>query len=86
MHIPEGMTDTAIRETMKKKYGVLIAGGLAHYKGKMLRISNIGLISRDKIVHAVFALGKTLNMLGMEADVEAAVEMAEKEFDSHWSG
>ncbi|GBC69711.1 Serine-pyruvate aminotransferase [archaeon HR01] len=86
MHIPKGLTDTAIRETMKKRYGVLIAGGLAHYKGKMFRIANIGLIGRDKIIYTVYALGKTLNTLGMEADVETAVEQAEKEFDRNWSG
>jgi len=86
MHIPPGMTDTAIRETMKKRYGVLIAGGLAHYKGKMFRISNIGLISREKILYTVYALGKTLNMLGMKVDAHEAVKKAEEEFDKNWSG
>ncbi len=83
MHIPPGLTDTAIREKMKS-YGVLIAGGLAHYKGKMFRISNIGLITREKIVNTIFALGKTLKSLGMDVDVYAAVEEAEKELDRNW--
>jgi aspartate aminotransferase-like enzyme len=84
MHIPPGMTDVAIREAMKKQYGILISGGLAHYKGKMFRIANIGLISREKIVNTIFALGKVLNSLGKSVDVETAVERAEKEFDRNF--
>ncbi|MDJ0272654.1 MAG: alanine--glyoxylate aminotransferase family protein [Candidatus Caldarchaeum sp.] len=84
MHIPPGLTDTAIRETMKKKYGILISGGLAHYKGKMFRIANIGLITRDKVVNTIFALGKTLKSLGMDVDVSAAVENTERELDRNW--
>ncbi|MEM4183985.1 MAG: hypothetical protein QXG52_09215, partial [Candidatus Caldarchaeum sp.] len=77
-------TDSAIRETMKKKFGILIAGGLAHYKGKMFRIANIGLISRDKIVSTIFALGKTLKSLGLEVNPMEAVENAEREMDRLW--
>ena len=78
------MTDVAIREAMKKQYGILLSGGLAHYKGKMFRIANIGLISREKIVNTIFALGKVLNSLGKSVDVETAVERAEKEFDRNF--
>ncbi|MCX8201913.1 MAG: hypothetical protein N3H84_07425, partial [Candidatus Caldarchaeum sp.] len=81
-----GLTDAAIRETMKKKYGVEIAGGLAHYKGKMFRIANIGLISREKIVNTIFALGKTLQSLGLDVNPAQAVENTEKEFDRLWPG
>ncbi|MEM4334368.1 MAG: hypothetical protein QXH04_01005, partial [Candidatus Caldarchaeum sp.] len=84
MHIPPGLTDTAIRSVMKEKYGVLIAGGLGPYKGKMIRVSNIGLISRDKIVNTIYALGKTLKSLGMTVDVEKAVENSESELDKNW--
>ncbi|MCS6769365.1 MAG: alanine--glyoxylate aminotransferase family protein [Candidatus Caldarchaeum sp.] len=84
MHIPPGLTDTAIRDVMKNKYGVLISGGLGHYKGKMFRISNIGLITRDKIVTTIFALGKTLRSLGLDVNVEKAVENAERELDRNW--
>lgn len=84
MHIPPGLTDSAIRETMKKKFGILIAGGLAHYKGKMFRIANIGLISRDKIASTIFALGKTLKSLGLEVNPMEAVENAEREMDRLW--
>lgn len=86
MHIPPGLTDSAIRETMKKQYGIEIAGGLAHYKGKMFRIANIGLISREKIVNTIFALGKTLQHLGLDVNPAGAVENAEKEFDRFWPG
>ncbi|MCS6784245.1 MAG: alanine--glyoxylate aminotransferase family protein [Candidatus Caldarchaeum sp.] len=86
MHIPPGLTDAAIRETMKKKYGIEISGGLAHYKGKMFRIANIGLISREKIVNTIFALGKTLQSLGLDVNPAQAVENTEKEFDRLWPG
>ncbi|MEM4280562.1 MAG: alanine--glyoxylate aminotransferase family protein [Candidatus Caldarchaeum sp.] len=84
MHVPAGLTDAAIRESMRKNYGIQIAGGLAHYKGKMFRISNIGLISKDKIVSTIFALGMTLKSLGLGVDVLAAVENAERELDRNW--
>jgi aspartate aminotransferase-like enzyme len=50
----------------------------------MFRIANIGLISREKIVNTIFALGKVLNSLGKSVDVETAVEIAEKEFDRNF--
>ncbi|MEM1945842.1 MAG: alanine--glyoxylate aminotransferase family protein [Candidatus Caldarchaeum sp.] len=84
MHVPAGLTDAAIRESMRKNYGIQIAGGLAHYKGKMFRISNVGLISKDKIVSTIFALGMTLKSLGLGVDVLAAVENAERELDRNW--
>ncbi|MEM4189978.1 MAG: alanine--glyoxylate aminotransferase family protein [Candidatus Caldarchaeum sp.] len=84
MHVPQGLTDTAIRDSMGKNYGIQIAGGLAHYKGKMFRISNIGLISKDKIVNTIFALGRTLKMLGMDVEVSTAVENTERELDRNW--
>ncbi|MEM2238055.1 MAG: alanine--glyoxylate aminotransferase family protein [Candidatus Caldarchaeum sp.] len=84
MHVPKGLADTAIRELMRKNYGIQIAGGLAHYKGRMFRISNIGLISKEKIVNTIFALGRTLKSLGLDVDVFAAVENTERELDRNW--
>ncbi|MEM3096275.1 MAG: alanine--glyoxylate aminotransferase family protein [Nitrososphaerota archaeon] len=86
MHIPQGLTDAAIREKMARDFGILIAGGLGPYKGKMFRVANIGNVRREKILRTIEALGKTLTALGLNVDAAEAVEVARSTLDKTWPG
>lgn len=86
MHIPKGLTDAAIREKMAREFGILIAGGLGPYKGKMFRVANIGNVRREKILRTMEALGKTLTALGMNVDADGAVETTNAAFEKTWPG
>ena len=86
MHIPEGLTDSAIREKMAKEHGILIAGGLGPYRGKMFRVANIGNVSREKIINTIKALENTLASLGLSVIPGEAVEAAREMLEKTWPG
>jgi len=86
MHLPHGLTDSAIREKMAKEHGILIAGGLGPYRGKMFRVANIGNVSREKILKTIEALGKTLSGLGLSINPGEAVEAAREKLERTWPG
>ena len=54
----------AIRKLLKIKYGVNIAGGQDHLKGKIFRINQMGLIPVNESVWVVNAIEMVLNDLG----------------------
>ena len=53
-----------IRKLLKTKYGVNIAGGQDHLKGKIFRINNMGLIELSDMAWVVNALESALDDLG----------------------
>ncbi|NPA55753.1 MAG: alanine--glyoxylate aminotransferase family protein [Epsilonproteobacteria bacterium] len=62
-----------IRNIMKEKYQVNIAGGQDHLKGKIFRINNMGLIEDHKMLWIVNSIEKTLDDLGVrEYDATAS--------------
>lgn len=54
----------AIRKLLKEKYGVNIAGGQDHLKGKIFRINNMGLIAQSDMLWVVDSVESALSDLG----------------------
>ena len=71
-------------KTMKKKYNVYIAGGQAHYKGKIFRIAHLGYMGAFDIVTAIAALEMTLAELGYKFEMGAGVKAAMEVFRREW--
>ncbi|HID04325.1 MAG TPA: alanine--glyoxylate aminotransferase family protein [Aigarchaeota archaeon] len=82
----QGIDAEEIRRVMRERFSIMIAGGLAKFRGKMFRIANIGNISQQRILLTIEALGKTLNILGVKADVEEAVNSCKEVFAGRWPG
>ena len=82
----QGIDAEEIRKIMREKFNIMIAGGLAKFRGKMFRIANIGNISQERILRTIDALGKTLNMLDVKTDTEAAVNACKEVFARRWPG
>ncbi|MFH0887196.1 MAG: alanine--glyoxylate aminotransferase family protein [bacterium] len=61
---PEGVDAEAIRKTVKKGYGVTMAGGQEDLKGKIFRIGHMGYVGYGDLVTTFFALENVLNDLG----------------------
>lgn len=60
---PEGVEDKEFRAILYEE-GVIVAGGLAAYAGKMFRLGHMGHIDRNTIVQTLAAIERTLNRLG----------------------
>jgi aspartate aminotransferase-like enzyme len=54
-----------IRKILKEKFGVNIAGGQDHLKGKIFRINHMGLVEDYEAVWVVTAIEKALEQLGI---------------------
>ena len=63
--IPEGMTDTAILNTMKEKYNIMLAGCFDSLAGKVIRIGHMGENANiSDVAETLWALTDTFRELG----------------------
>ncbi|MDN7011817.1 alanine--glyoxylate aminotransferase family protein [Methanoculleus sp. FWC-SCC3] len=76
MRIPGVLTDKDLRGTVKK-FGIEIAGGQDHLKGKIFRIGTMGSVGAQEILATLAAVQFALKKSGFEAGdgVEAAAEV-----------
>ena len=75
---PEGMDAQAIVKHLRVKYGVTIAGGQDHAKGKIFRLSHMGYLDALDMVTCVAAVEMTLRDLGHPVELGAGVRAAEE--------
>ena len=71
--LPEGISDADFRGTTRDKYGVELAGGQDHLKGKIFRIGHMGNISYKELTQTFAAIGMTLKGLGAIDNAGAGV-------------
>jgi aspartate aminotransferase-like enzyme len=60
---PDGINDMEFRSTLSGE-GVVVAGGLAAYAGKMFRLGHMGHIDTNDMVAVIGAIERTLHKLG----------------------
>lgn len=60
---PEGIDDGIFRSTLAEE-GVIVAGGLAKFAGKMFRLGHMGNIDRHDVVSVISAIERTLYRSG----------------------
>lgn len=78
--VPEGVDGKALVKTMSDKYGITIAGGQDHLKGKIFRIGHLGYFDRFDIVTTLAGLEMTLMELGYSFEMGASLKAAEEVF------
>ena len=80
MRVPNGIDGSAVVKNMRTKYGITIAGGQDHLKGKIVRIAHIGYFSEFDIITAISGLEMTLSDLGYGLRPGAGVAAAQAVF------
>jgi aspartate aminotransferase-like enzyme len=78
--LPESIDGAAVPKLMRDRFGITIAGGQGHLKGKIARIAHCGYFGAFDIVVTVAALEMTLNELGYEVELGAGVAAAQRVF------
>ena len=73
---PEGIDGAKIPALIREQYGVAVAGGQAHLKGKIVRLSHMGYVSSYDMLSGLVALESTLRDLGYTAEPGASVKAA----------
>jgi len=75
--VPAGLEAEGIQQTMNRRYGVVISGGLKELQGKLLRIGHMGHMAQPMyVVVALGALERTLHDLGYGVQFGAGVGAA----------
>ena len=78
--MPNGIDGSAVIKQMRTRYGITIAGGQDHLKGKIVRIAHIGYMSEFDIITAISGLEMTLSDLGFGIRPGAGVAAAQATF------
>jgi aspartate aminotransferase-like enzyme len=80
IRVPSGIDGSAIIKQMRTRYGITIAGGQDHLKGKIVRVAHIGYVSEFDIITAISGLEMTLSDLGYGVRPGAGVAAAQATF------
>jgi aspartate aminotransferase-like enzyme len=78
--VPPGVDGQLLVKTMRNKYGVTIAGGQAHLKGKIFRIAHLGYMIEFDTLTAISALEMVLKELEYRFEIGSGVSTALKAF------
>ncbi|MDA0745908.1 MAG: alanine--glyoxylate aminotransferase family protein [bacterium] len=62
--LPEAVDGVALMECLQRRYGVVIGGGLAHWRGRVIRISNLGYVDDLDVLTVISALEMALQAQG----------------------
>jgi aspartate aminotransferase-like enzyme len=74
---PDGMDAQEIVKTLRTKFGVTVAGGQDHAKGKIFRLSHMGYLDALDMVTAIAAVEMSLAELGYSFEMGAGVSKAQ---------
>ncbi len=75
---PEGVDTGDLVAQMRDNYGVQIAGGQAHLKGKIFRIGHMGYVGEEDLLVAISALEKGLRDAGYQFEFGAGLRAAQE--------
>jgi aspartate aminotransferase-like enzyme len=78
--LPESLDGAAVPKLMRDRFGITIAGGQGHLKGKIARIAHCGYFGAFDILVTVAGLELTLGELGHELELGAGVAAAQRVF------
>ena len=80
--LPESVDGGKLVKTMRDTYGVSVAGGQGHLKGKIIRISHMGCIDEYDILTGISCLEKVLKELGYSFELGAGLKAAQEVFNA----
>ncbi|MGI6595758.1 MAG: alanine--glyoxylate aminotransferase family protein [Elusimicrobia bacterium] len=76
--LPENVEGDKLIKLLRTKYGISLAGGQDHMKGKIIRISHLGWQDEFDVLTAINAIGVGLTELGYSIDIEKGITAAKK--------
>jgi aspartate aminotransferase-like enzyme len=77
---PEGIDGAAIPKLMRDRYGITIAGGQGHLKGRIVRIAHCGYYGAFDVLTSIAGMEMALDELGFDVSFGAGVSRAQQEF------
>lgn len=78
--VPESVDGQALPKLLESEYGITIAGGQDHLKGKIFRIGHLGYYDHFDVVVTLTGIELVLAKLGFPVKAGAGIQAAEKVF------
>ncbi|MCZ6633496.1 MAG: alanine--glyoxylate aminotransferase family protein [bacterium] len=75
--LPEAVDGLALMDRLRSHHGITVGGGLAHLRGRLIRISNLGYVDDTDILTVLSALEQSLRALKWTFQPGAGVGAAE---------
>jgi aspartate aminotransferase-like enzyme len=80
IQLPDGIDGAKVPKLMRDRFGITIAGGQGHLKGRIARIAHCGYFGAFDVVVTMAAFEMTLRELGHDLELGAGVAAAERVF------
>ncbi|WP_299487295.1 alanine--glyoxylate aminotransferase family protein [Acaryochloris sp. IP29b_bin.137] len=80
---PDQVAPETLRFKLQQQYGIVIAAGQDHMRGKLVRIGHLGYVCDRNIITTVAALEATLNSLGYPCQLGAGIKAAHNIFSAN---
>ncbi len=78
VHMPEGVDGSAFLKRLESRFGIKVAGGQGHLKGKIFRIAHMGILDELDILGTLSAIELVLDELGKPVELGAGVAAASR--------
>ena len=78
LRVPEKIDGLRLLQTIREDFGVIVAGGQASLKGKIIRIAHLGYSDDFDLLAALASVEMALKKLGYPVEVGAGVAAAER--------
>lgn len=78
VYVPDGIEFKKFNSVLKQKYGITVAGGQGHLKGKIFRISHLGYYDELDMMTMMAALERTLVEVGAPIEVGRGLHAAQE--------
>jgi aspartate aminotransferase-like enzyme len=83
MHAPAGCDVAAIRKELREAHGIVLGGGQAELKGKILRMGTMGDLTAADVLRALEALASVMRGQGFHVAPETGVNAARAVLEEH---
>ena len=80
VHMPQGVDGSAFLKRLESRFGIKVAGGQGHLKGKIFRIAHMGILDELDILGTLSAIELVLDELGRTVEFGAGVAAASRVF------
>lgn len=70
---PSSIQADSIRNEVRKRFGIRLAGGQGKFKGAIVRIGHMGHIDPFDVLNSITAIGLTMKALGASVDTDGAI-------------
>ncbi|MCQ8892122.1 MAG: alanine--glyoxylate aminotransferase family protein [Candidatus Methanosuratincola sp.] len=76
INMPQGISAKELRERLRTKYGVVVAGGFGSLKDAIFRIGNMGIVTPREVLTTISSVGAALGELGFRGQIGTGIEAA----------